>query len=72
MQKKFKMFRRSNGIYYSEELPSRRQATLGTKDKTEAKSLIASKNQAADQPALNMAMAKIYLSAKSPDFLKHT
>jgi integrase len=72
MQKKFKMFRRSNGIYYSEELPSHRQITLGTKDKIEAKALIASKNQAENQPALNMAMARIYLSAKSPEFLTHT
>ena len=68
----YRMFRRSNGMYYVQENDTRIQTSLNTKDKGEATSLFAAKNQAVAQPILNVAMAKVYLSAKSPELLTRT
>ena len=68
---KFRLFRR-NGTYYFHENDTGKQTSLRTKDKSEAVGLLAAKNQATAQPILNVAMAKVYLSAKSPDLLTRT
>jgi hypothetical protein len=46
--------------------------SLGTRDRVEAARLLAAKNQAQEQPALNKGMAKVYLSAASPEFISRT
>jgi integrase len=72
MQKqRFRLYRR-NGTYYAHESDTGKQASLWTKDKTEAMGLLAARNQAVAQPILNVAMAKVYLSAKSPELLTRT
>jgi hypothetical protein len=73
MQKqRYRLFRRKNGTYYSFENDTGRQISLFTKDRGEATGLLAAKNQATAQPILNVAMAKVYLSAKSPELLTRT
>lgn len=66
------MYRRTNGTYYAQENDTGQQLSLGTKDRGEAAGLLAAKNQATAQPILNVAMAKVYLSAKSPELLTRT
>jgi integrase len=73
MQKqRFRLYRRSNGTYYAHENETGKQTSLRTKDKREAAGLVVAKNQAVAQPILNVAMAKVYLSAKSPELLPRT
>jgi len=71
-RQRFRLFRRINGTYYAQENDTGRQTSLCTKDRGEAIGLLAAKNQATAQPILNVAMAKVYLSAKSPELLTRT
>ncbi len=58
MQKqRFRLYRR-NGTYYAHESDTGKQASLRTKDKTEAVGLLAARNQAVAQPILNVAMGQ--------------
>jgi hypothetical protein len=68
-RQRYRLFRRKNGTYYAFENGTGRQTSLYTKDQGEATGLLAAKNQATAQPILNVAMAKVYLSAKSPELL---
>src|SRR3984957_20189327 len=70
-RQRFRLYRRS-GTYYGHESDTGKQTSLRTKDKNEAVGLLAAKNQAVAQPILNVAMAKVYLSAKSPELLTRT
>ena len=73
MQKqRYRLYRRTNGTYYAQENDTGKQISLVTKDASEAAALLVAKNQAAVQPILNVAMAKVYLSAKSPELLTRT
>jgi hypothetical protein len=72
MQERFRMFRRAGGNFYAKDKITGRSESLGTSDRTQAKQLLAARNQAAAQPQLNRTMAKAYLSAKSPDLLTRT
>ena len=71
MQEQYWMFRR-NGIYYVQDKQSGQQKSLKTRDKAEARQMLAGKNQATEQPQMNMAMARIYLSFKSKEILSRT
>ena len=46
------------------------QESLRTRDKKKALALLVARNQAAAQPALNVTMAKAYLSGRSPELSK--
>jgi integrase len=70
-RQRFRLYRR-NGTYYAHESDTGKQTSFRTKDKTEAVGLLGAKNQAVAQPILNVAMAKVYLSAKSPELLTRT
>lgn len=72
MQDRYWMFRRSNGVFYVEDKQTGKQTSLRTKDITTAKRLFTGTNQAAEQPEMNMAMAKVYLSFKAKDMLLRT
>jgi hypothetical protein len=66
------MFRRSGDNFYTRDKITGRSESLGTSDRTQARQLLAARNQAAAQPQLNRTMAKAYLSAKSPYLLTRT
>ncbi len=72
MQERFRMFCRSGGNFYTRDKITGRSESLGTANRSEAKQLLAARNQAVAQPQLNRTMAKAYLSAKSPDLLTRT
>ena len=69
---RFRLFRRAGGNFYARDKITGRSESLSTSDRTQAKQLLAARNQAAAQPQLNRTMAKAYLSAKSPDLLRRT
>jgi integrase len=70
MQNRYGYFQRANGVYYAVDLQTKRQTSFQTRSEAEAKRLTAAKNQAADTPQLNRAMAKVYASAASPELME--
>jgi hypothetical protein len=71
MKEQFYLFKR-NGIYYVQDVATGRQHSLKTKDGTEARRLLHAKNEAGQCPTLNVAMARVYLSARDPKMLERT
>jgi len=65
------MFQRK-GVYYLQDKLSGKQKSLKTRDAAAAKRMLAGRNQATEQPQMNMAMAKVYLSCKSEEMLSRT
>src|ERR1700728_768830 len=51
---RFVLFRRDNGVFYTENTTTGKQSSLRTRDETEAKSLLNAKNEAQRQPVLNL------------------
>jgi len=72
MPQSFRLYRRSNGIFYLEDATTGKQTSLRTKSKAVATQRLTAHTQAAEQPCLNLTMAKAYLSAKSPEMLSRT
>jgi integrase len=72
VKERFKMFRRKGGIYYARDTVTLGKQSLGTSDRVQATRLVGAKNQAVEQPSLNKGMAKVYLSAASPEFAART
>ena len=52
MQERFRMFRRAGGNFYARDKITGRSESLGTSDRTQARQLLAARNQAAAQPQL--------------------
>lgn len=71
MKQTFRLFRRTDrgGTYYWENSQSRQQGSLRTACEITATRLLAAKNEAAWQPALNLELAKTYLAAHDPEML---
>ena len=72
MRERYRMYQRNGGSFYAKDRKTGRTESLATFDQREAARLLAAKNQATEQPCLNVAMAKVYLSAKSPELLTRT
>ncbi len=71
MQDRYWMFQRK-GVFYVQDKLSGKQKSLKTRDAAAAKRMLAGKNQATEQPQMNLAMAKVYLSCKSDEMLART
>ena len=71
MKKLYRMFRRRSR-YYIENVETRQQASLGTSNHAEAVRLWAAKNEAAQSPRLNLALARAYLSAHDQRMVERT
>jgi hypothetical protein len=66
------MYQRNGGSFYAKDRKTGQSFSLATSDEREASRLLVAKNQSTEQPCLNVAMAKVYLSAQSPEFLTRT
>src|ERR1700746_1357720 len=63
MKQRFILYRRKlGGTFYIEDTETRKQESLGTKDRSEAKSLLNARNESVRQPQLNLQIAKAYLA----------
>src|ERR1700674_995975 len=71
MKTKYNLFRRG-AVCNREEPPTGKQASLRTKEETEAKSLLNARNAAQRQPVLNLHLARAYLTASDPAFVERT
>jgi hypothetical protein len=69
MKNYYRLYRRNGGVYYAEEIVTRRQESLKTRDKATAEQLLSARNAAAQQPLLNLAVARVHLAAHDPQMV---
>jgi integrase len=63
MKRRFILYRRKlGGVFYLEDTQTRKQESLGTKDRAEATALLNARNESVRQPQLNRQIAKAYLA----------
>ena len=72
MQEKYRLFRRSNGVFYWQHRETTVQGSLKTKEKKEAERLLVAKNESESQPTLNLALGRAYLAAHDPQMIGRT
>jgi integrase len=72
MQERYRIYQRGGKNFYAKDTKTGRAFSLSTSDEREAMRLVTAKNQSTEQPCLNVAMARVYLSAQSPEFTKRT
>jgi len=66
MRRRFRLYRRNGGRFYIHDSVTGKQESLGTSDRTIATRLLHSKNEAGQQPAINLQIARAYLAASDP------
>src|SRR5271169_3946298 len=71
MKKKFWLCKRGP-VYYLLNAESGQRTSLQTTDCSTAEKIIRARNEAAQSPALGLALAKAYLSAHDPKLAKRT
>jgi len=65
MKQRFILFRRT-GVFYCEDTTTRKQTSLHTKDRDGALRVLHARNEAELQPAINLQIARAYLTASDP------
>jgi integrase len=71
MKNQFILFQR-NGVFYCEDTATGKQSSLRTRDRAEAERLLAVKNEAVRQPAMNLQIAQVYLQHGDPALAART
>ena len=67
MKARFRLYRRkSGGRYYIHDDVTGKQESLGTTERATAVRLLHSRNEAHQQPAVNLQIARAYLAASDP------
>ncbi len=66
MKLRYRLFRRSNGIFFIEDRHTGKQTSLRTRDKAAAHRIFGAHNEAYEQPAINLQIALAYLKASDP------
>ena len=59
MLNRYRMYQRNGGNFYAKDRKTGQSISLATSDQREATRLLMAKNQAIEQPCLNVAMAKV-------------
>ncbi len=73
MRQRFRLYRRGNsGRYYIHDDLTGKQESLRTTDRATAERLFHAKNEACEQPAINLQIARAYLSVADSNFVKRT
>lgn len=72
MKLQYRLFRRRNGIFFIQNNATGKQESLQTRDKATATRLFHAKNEAHQQPQLNLQIARAYLTASDPAFMQRT
>lgn len=71
MKARFRLFRRGT-VFYAQDGKTRRQRSLGTRDKTEAARLLAALNESSHAQNFNLQLARVYLTASNPLMAERT
>jgi len=72
MKCKYRLFQRNNGIFFIQNNATGRQESLRTRDKEAARRIFNAKNEAHQQPAINLQIARAYLMASDPLIVRRT
>ena len=72
MKQRYGLIHRPWGVFYLKDKVTGEQTSLKTKDKVEAQRLLQAKNEAHVQPALNLQIARAYLSGSDPEMRTRT
>ncbi len=73
MKRRFILYRRKHGgMFYLEDTQTRKQESLGTRNRVEALALLNARNEAVRQPQLNLHIARAYLAASDPGAVDRT
>ena len=72
MKNRYRVFRRGWGTYYCEDLVTKQQITLKTRDKDEAYRLVAARNETEEAPAFSLHLARVYWKAGDPAAAQRT
>ena len=72
MKNRYRVFRRGWGTYYCEDLVTKSQTSLKTRNKDEAFRIVAAKNETQDAPAFSLHLARVYWKAGDPAAAKRT
>jgi integrase len=71
MKKRFWLFKRA-GVFYLQDVETRKKESLHTTDRREAERLREARHEAAEHPHLGLTLAKAYLTAYDPEMPKRT
>lgn len=71
MKNRYRLFNR-HGVFYVQDSSTGKQQSLQTANRAEAEKLLQAKNNAAQQPLLNLEIAKAYLMAADPRLAERT
>ena len=71
MKDQYRLYRRGN-IFYAQNNITGKQESLGTRDKSAAKQILAAKNASHRNAALNVAIAEVHLKAQDPALCERT
>jgi len=66
MKTRYRLFLRRKSVYYAFDNTTKTFTTLKTKDKVEAARLLIAMNEAGQQPAMNLSLARVYLRHSDP------
>jgi integrase len=69
---RYRLFQRSTGIFFIEDRVTGKQASLQTRDKAAAQRIFNAKNESHHQPAINLQIARAYLTAIDPMVAKRS
>jgi integrase len=72
MKLRYRMFRKASGIYFIENRVTGQQKSLKTRDKEAAVRIFNAQNEAHEQPAINLQIARAYLMASDPLVVRRT
>lgn len=73
MKTRYRLYRRTNGIYYwQDNTDPAHQGSLRTRDRKAAERLLHAKNESSREPTINLAMARTYLAAHDPKMITRT
>lgn len=72
MKNRYRVFRRGWGTYYCEDIVTKSQTSLKTRNKDEAFRIVAAKNETHDAPAFSLHLARVYWKAGDPAAAQRT
>ena len=72
MKALYRLFKRSNGVYYVENNQTGKQSSLKTRDRSEAEQLLNARNQDSSQTQLNREIGLTYIKSSDPELANRT
>jgi hypothetical protein len=72
MKNRYRIYRRSGGVFYLVDKLTNKRESLQTSDPDEARRILSAKNESTKTPTINLQIARAYLMASDPSFSTRT